>query len=972
MTDRRRLLAIRAAAGIALAWVIVAAVLLAADAWRNARAAPQTAASAATLEEQARRDRSAAESFAKQSVETTAATLRRERWQRVLGVTGLIAAGGFVLATRSLAQHRPAPVVELVSARLTAAPTAQRQADDQVAPSGAALASPPPERPIDLAEVDRIVERIGRDRDHAIALLHAIEQRFHYLPLAALERLAEISDVDVAQLDGVASFYDRFRTTPHGEHVIRVCHGTACHVAASPRITDQLRRELGIAPGADTDPTGLATVEEVACLGCCTLAPVLEVDGRLSGKTAVEDIHQVVQRLRTSPCNHQCQNGHCASQHDVHAAENHDDAGGIEIRIGVGSCCLAGGSGDVIAATEREISRQRLNARVKRVGCVGACSSTPLIEVKCGDQSPLLLARATPDEARALVRRLARSSGAPWKALQRRFERVDDVAELRRSMDEFLAPQLRIVTEHSGCLTPTDLAEYRRYEGFQALQHCLRSLSPETVIETVAQSGLRGRGGAGFPTYAKWRITRNALGADKIVVCNGDEGDPGAYMDRMVMESYPFRVLEGMMIAGYAIGAAEGILYIRREYPLAVERINLALRAMEAAGLLGDRILGTNFSFRARVVEGAGAFVCGEETALIQSIMGERGMPRPRPPYPAESGVHGRPTLVNNVETLANLPWIFRHGAEAFARIGTRDSTGTKVFSLSGKVRRAGLIEAPMGMTLRDVVQRVGGGIPHGKQFKAVQIGGPSGGCVPARLADTPIDYEQLRNVGAIMGSGGLVVLDEDDCMVDLARYFLRFTQRESCGRCTFCRIGTKRLLEILDRICEGNGKRGDLDEIESLAATVSAGSLCGLGKTAPNPVATTLRYFREEYEAHLAGRCPAGRCPALVEYRVTPECIGCTICAQRCPVGAIAATPYEVHVIDSDVCTRCDVCRQVCPEGTIVVGPRNQAAAAPSTPRATQPARGSHSPQASEPPDAVARPNGRPSGTSRAVTSQR
>jgi NADH-quinone oxidoreductase subunit F len=431
---------------------------------------------------------------------------------------------------------------------------------------------------------------------------------------------------------------------------------------------------------------------------------------------------------------------------------------------------------------------------------------------------------------------------------------------------------------------------------------------------------LRGRGGAGFSTGAKWKLARQQPGEVKYVICNGDEGDPGAFMDRMLLESFPYRIIEGLAIAAVAVGAHEGIFYIRHEYPLAVKRVRAAIELCQQRGWIGERLLGADYGFRLSIKEGAGAFVCGEETALIASIEGQRGMPRLRPPFPVESGLWGKPTVINNVETLAMVPWILRHGPESFAKYGTEKSKGTKVFALAGNVRRGGLIEIPMGTTLREIVDEIGGGAKPGRRFKAVQIGGPSGGCVPARLADTPVDFESLRDVGAIMGSGGLVVLDDCACMVDMARFFLQFTQDQSCGKCTFCRIGTRRMLDILDRLCMGKGRAQDLVELENLAKQVGAGSLCGLGKTAPNPVLTTLRYFRDEYEAHLKGRCPAGKCASLIKYSVLENCTGCTLCAQHCPVEAIAMTPYVRHTIDLEKCTRCDSCRQVCPEGAVEV----------------------------------------------------
>jgi NADH-quinone oxidoreductase subunit F len=440
------------------------------------------------------------------------------------------------------------------------------------------------------------------------------------------------------------------------------------------------------------------------------------------------------------------------------------------------------------------------------------------------------------------------------------------------------------------------------------------------MIETIERSGLRGRGGAGFPTGAKWRLARKQPGDTKYVICNGDEGDPGAFMDRMLLESFPFRIIEGLAIAAIACGAHEGIFYIRHEYPLAVQRVRAALKLCAKRGWLGEKLLGYDFPLRLSIKEGAGAFVCGEETALIASIEGKRGMPRLRPPFPVEAGLWEKPTIINNVETLALVPWIIRNGAEAFAKFGTAASKGTKVFALAGNVQRGGLIEVPMGTTIRQIVEEIGGGVAPGRRFKAVQIGGPSGGCVPASLADTPVDYESLRDVGAIMGSGGLVVLDDSACMVDIARYFLQFTQNQSCGKCTFCRIGTRRMLDILERLCAGKGQKTDLAELERLGRQVGAGSLCGLGKTAPNPVLTTLKYFRDEYEAHIQGRCPAGKCSALIKYRVRDDCIGCTICAQRCPVDAIPMTPYQQHEINMDLCIRCDTCRQVCPHDAVEV----------------------------------------------------
>jgi NADH-quinone oxidoreductase subunit F len=476
------------------------------------------------------------------------------------------------------------------------------------------------------------------------------------------------------------------------------------------------------------------------------------------------------------------------------------------------------------------------------------------------------------------------------------------------------------VLENCGVIDPMSLDDYVARDGYRALRACVEDRTSQEVIETMQTARLRGRGGAGFPVAVKWSLAHRQL-APKYVICNADEGDPGAFMDRLILESDPHRVLEGLAIAAWVIGAEEGIFYIRAEYPQAVRHVREAIRQAQEHGILGQRVLGSDFRLRFEVREGAGAFVCGEETALIASIEGERGMPRLRPPYPVEQGFRGRPTSINNVETLACVPWILRNGAEAFAALGTAASKGTKVFALAGKIRHGGLIEVPMGMSIRQIVEGPGGGVRDGRELKAIQLGGPSGGCLPARLADTPVDYEALSESGAMMGSGGMVVLDDRDCMVDISRFFLRFTCGESCGKCTFCRIGTRRMLEILERLCEGKGHPEDLRNLEELADKVSRNSLCGLGQTAPNPVLTALRYFRDEFESHVNDRrCPAGRCASLIEYHINTNCIGCTMCAQVCPVGAIDYRPHERHSIDVATCTRCNMCFDVCQDGSVEV----------------------------------------------------
>ena len=610
------------------------------------------------------------------------------------------------------------------------------------------------------------------------------------------------------------------------------------------------------------------------------------------------------------------------------------DGNGVEIRVGVGSCGIASGAADVRKALEAAARQTGAEGSVKAVGCNGMCHREPLVEVIDSAGQRVLYGKVSPEFARRIVQqhtsRQSLLTRTRWLAAD--FKRL--VAPSGKSLSSgeridpavgaafsYLGKQKRVVLENCGQSDPLRIEDYLERDGYHALRQCVTNLSPDEVIQTIQASGLRGRGGAGFPTGRKWSFCQAQPGPVKYVICNGDEGDPGAFMDRLVLEADPHRVIEGLAIAAYAVGASEGYLYIRAEYPLAVRHIQEALRQAEDRGFLGQGICGSDFHLKLEVREGAGAFVCGEETALIASIAGQRGMPRLRPPFPAVQGLRDKPTNVNNVETLACVPWIIRHGSEAFAALGTETSKGTKVFALAGKVRRGGLIEVPMGITIREIVEDIGGGIKEGRPFKAVQMGGPSGGCIPASMADTPIDYEELAKTGAIMGSGGMVVLDDRDCMVDMARFFLEFTQAESCGKCTFCRIGTKRMLEILTRLCEGEGRPGDLETLEELADRVKRTSLCGLGQTAPNPVLTTLKYFREEYEAHLhEKRCPSARCRALIQFSITDACIGCTLCAQACPVDAIAFRPHEKHKIDDTTCTRCGMCLAACRDDAVRV----------------------------------------------------
>ncbi len=582
------------------------------------------------------------------------------------------------------------------------------------------------------------------------------------------------------------------------------------------------------------------------------------------------------------------------------------------VTVGYSTCGIAAGAEETYKALEARLATLAEPAELLRTGCVGMCYQEPLVEIGTDDGVRYLYGHVSPDKVARLVDEhvTGKTPVADWLVWTSSGQGTDAA---------YLARQHRIVLRNCGNIDPEAIDEYIATGGYQALRKVLDAKDPEAVINLVVDSGLRGRGGAGFLTGMKWRFTRMAPGAEKFIICNADEGDPGAFMDRSVLESDPHAVLEGMIIAGFAIGADHGYIYVRAEYPKAIERLTIAIGQAAARGFLGDRILGSPHSFHVKLKEGAGAFVCGEETALMMSIEGKRGMPRVRPPFPATKGLWEKPTSINNVETFANVPWIVLNGAKAFNTLGTANSKGTKVFAMAGKVRHGGLVEVPMGITIREIVYGICGGIRDDRQFKAVQMGGPSGGCIPAELQDTVIDYESINKTGAIMGSGGLVVMDDTTCMVDVARFFLEFTQRESCGKCTFCRIGTKRMLEVLTRITEGEGRDGDIELLEELAARTKNSSLCGLGQTAPNPVLTTLKYFRSEYEAHITNRkCPAHNCQKLLTYTITDDCSGCMLCLKACPAGAITGERKKRHVIDQSKCTVCGECYKVCNLGAI------------------------------------------------------
>ena len=578
-----------------------------------------------------------------------------------------------------------------------------------------------------------------------------------------------------------------------------------------------------------------------------------------------------------------------------------------------GTGCVANRSFEIKEELEKEIIKRKLHDEVQVIttGCQGFCERGPIVIVQ---PDGTFYQRIRKEDIPHLVEEHM-LKGRPVADLM--YLPSPEEKPVPKMMDiDFFKHQRLIILRNRGRLDPENIEEYIGFDGYQALEIALTRMTPEQIVKEVKKSGLRGRGGAGFPTGKKWELCRREPGRIKYIICNGDEGDPGAFMDRSVLEADPHSVIEGLVIGAKAIGAHQGFVYVRSEYPLAVKRLKIALKQAAEYGLLGPNILGTGFNFNIEVVQGAGAFVCGEETALLASIEGRVGRPRQRPPYPSENGLWGKPTNINNVETWANVPMIILRGAKWFSSIGTKTSKGTKIFSLVGKINNTGLVEVPMGISMREIIYDIGGGIPQGKEFKAVQTGGPSGGCIPKDLLDLPIDYESLTQAGSMMGSGGMIVMDEDTCMVDVARYFINFTQEESCGKCPPCRMGTKHMVYILDRITQGKGKNEDIKLLESLAENVKLSSLCGLGQTAPNPVLTTLRYFRSEYEAHIKEkRCPALVCKDLISYTIDAElCSGCTVCAKNCPTEAISGKPKKVHTIDQGKCTKCGICISVCP----------------------------------------------------------
>jgi NADH:ubiquinone oxidoreductase subunit F (NADH-binding)/NADH:ubiquinone oxidoreductase subunit E len=798
-------------------------------------------------------------------------------------------------------------------------------------------------------ELESLLAGYDRTRSSLIPVLQAVQARFGYLSEQAVAEIARYLGASENDVYGVATFYAQFRFTAPAKHGVKVCQGTACHVRGAGLILDQLSRDLGIAPG-QTTPDREFSLDRVACFGSCALAPVIVIDdtvydrmsprkaeelirhkdelrvGGAAAPTGLEDLGADEDLLVSASGQRRLASiAQLEQLREKVLAAQHPDRTRIIVCGGTG--CRAAGSMETARALAGELEGRELTGKVELTisGCHGFCQKAPVVAVEPHGIFYQGVGRKKPERDAAEMVQDTVLEGQPVERLLYRDPNTKQRIVHYRDIP-FYSRQNRIVLRNNGKIDPTRIEDYLAVEGYAALAKVLE-LDPDVVVDTIESSGLRGRGGAGFPAGTKWRFCRNAAERTmRYVICNADEGDPGAYMDRSIVEGDPHSVLEGMIIGAYAIAGGispvDGYVYIRSEYPLAVRTLRNAIQQAEELGLLGDNILGSGFSFHVKIKQGAGAFVCGEETALMASIEGRRGMPMPRPPFPAEQGLFGKPTNINNVETWASVPRIVNGGAEWFAGIGTEKSKGTKVFSLVGKINNSGLIEVPMGTPLRTIVEEIGGGCPGGREFKAVQTGGPSGGCIPNQHLDTPVDYEHLQELGSIMGSGGMVVMDERSCMVDVARYFLEFTESESCGKCVPCRIGTQHLLRTLTGICDGQGRAEDVDQMLGIADTVFKGSLCGLGQTAPNPVVTTLRYFAEEYRAHIEDhKCTAGVCRELVTFCIDAEnCQGCAACVRACPVDAIAGEKKQAHQIDVASCIRCGSCRDACKFDAVMV----------------------------------------------------
>ena len=812
------------------------------------------------------------------------------------------------------------------------------------------------------ADLDRILAKRPPDQSSLIGLLQDIQEAHGYVSNQAMIALGRTLGIPTSKIHGVATFYNQFRFEAPGKFHIQVCRGTACHVKGSAQILSAIENELNIVSGQRTRD-GVFSLEVVACIGACGLAPVIAVNGKFHASVDPDRVRRLLrsyrkeadqvpvpesapsdsiadagQKARLDPERERIESmrylleriGAGADQAEVPTERllrlRRQKVTLPTVYVGGGTCGLGAGADRVLYAAREHAKLRGIQVEVVELGCLGLCADEPIVEIQLPSRPKLTFAKVQEQEFPALFDAVL-SGAVPTERLlgQSPVEgqlKWPDVARL--DQHPFFVHQTRHVLERCGIIDPGSIDEAIAFGAYQALGRILKDRTPAEACELVEKSGLRGRGGGGFSTGTKWKLALSTPADQRIFICNADEGDPGAFMDRAVIEGDPHRVLEGLAIGAYAIGASKAYIYIRAEYPLAITRLEQAIAQAKAYGLLGENLLGSGFSLEVVIKKGAGAFVCGEETALINSIEGRRGSPRPRPPYPTERGVFGVPTVINNVETLANVAGIVLHGPDWFRSLGTAASKGTKVFALSGKIQRTGLVEVAMGTSLRRIVCDIGGGAEPGRALKAVQIGGPSGGCVPTEHLDIEIDYESLRTVGAMMGSGGLVVMDDRTCMVDVAKFFMGFIQRESCGKCIPCREGTKRMLEVLQSISRNYRNERDhqaldrfqgVTKLESLAQVIRDTSLCGLGNSAPNPVVSTLRWFRKEYEEHVYDRkCSAGVCKELLSYSIDPEaCRGCGVCVKRCPADAILGTRGYPYAISPDRCVGCGACLEAC-----------------------------------------------------------
>ncbi|HOX24239.1 MAG TPA: NAD(P)H-dependent oxidoreductase subunit E [Candidatus Krumholzibacteria bacterium] len=787
----------------------------------------------------------------------------------------------------------------------------------------------------DLAKIGRIADRWHRDPDYVIEMMQDVQEEFRHIPKPAIDHLNRLTGVPKAYLYHIATFYKAFSLEPKGETTIQVCLGTACHVKGGANLLASLERILDVKAGGTTKDNKY-TLDAVACLGACSIAPVVKIGDEVHGNVKAKDLEKLLRQAgKGKPARRDHDRAAAAAEAPAATGACACDLGAIREReraktaaykgmlmVCTGTGCVAAKGFDVRDRL-RELLRENQLDRdylVVPTGCNGFCAVGPIVVVQPEGTFYQMVQEADLQE----IIDTHLKGGRPVERLLHRDPLSGKINPTMRDIAFFSKQQL-IALRNKGLIDPENIDHYIARGGYEALARTLAAKSGDDVIREVIRSGLRGRGGGGFPAGLKWESGRKAARerqAEIFVVCNADEGDPGAFMDRSIIETDPHTVIEGMLIGAFAVGARQGFIYIRKEYPLALERLQKALAQARERGLLGEKILGRDFAFDIRVHRGAGAFVCGESSALMASMSGRAGEPRAKYVHNVEYGYRDQPTVLNNVETWANIPVIMDRGAEWFAAIGTGDvsrdpwrgSSGTKVFSLVGNIRNTGLVEVPMGITLREIIEDVGGGIPDGRKFKAVQTGGPSGGCLPASLLDMPVDFDSLTAAGSMMGSGGMIVMNDRTCMVDVARYFIDFLMDESCGKCTPCREGLKALSDTLNRICRGEGKESDLDLLAEVSATVAETSLCQLGGSAPNPVLSTLKYFREEYLEHIRDRrCRAGVCKPLIAYTILDTCTGCLACVKPCPTGAISGVKKQVHVIDQDLCIKCGICHEVC-----------------------------------------------------------